>query len=92
MTDGRSDYVTLRSTDGGKTWPLESLQVLGSHQGLERLLESGLGSGRSGRAARLDLTGISALLPVSDSHRYEISILVTFSTRETEGKPGRART
>ncbi len=42
MTDGRSDYVTLRSTDGGKTWPLESLQVLGSHQGLERLLESGL--------------------------------------------------
>ena len=54
MTDGRGEYVTLRSTDGGRTWPLESLQVLGTHQGLERLVESGLAP--EAPAAPLDWT------------------------------------
>ena len=42
VVDGmHGEYVTLRSTDGGKTWPLDSLQSLGTHQSLERLLVSG---------------------------------------------------
>ncbi|MBI3973453.1 MAG: exo-alpha-sialidase [Chloroflexi bacterium] len=35
------EYVTLRSTDGGRTWPVETLQSLGRHQDLERELLSG---------------------------------------------------
>lgn len=35
------EYVTLRSVDGGRTWPLDTLQVLGTHQGLERELLGG---------------------------------------------------
>ena len=36
----RGEYVTLRSTDGGRTWPLESLRVLGTHAGLEAALRA----------------------------------------------------
>src|SRR4051794_28734923 len=33
------EYVTVRSTDGGRTWPVESLQSWGSRQGIqERML------------------------------------------------------
>ena len=43
VVDGmHGEYVTLRSTDGGETWPIDSLQVLGTHQSLERQVVSGL--------------------------------------------------
>ena len=43
VVDGiHGEYVTLRSTDGGETWPTGSLQVLGTHQSLERQVVSGL--------------------------------------------------
>ena len=43
VVDGiHGEYVTLRSTDGGKTWPLDSLQSLGTHQSIERQVVSGL--------------------------------------------------
>ena len=43
VVDGmHGEYVTLRSTDGGETWPIDSLQVLGTHQALERQVVSGL--------------------------------------------------
>ena len=37
----RGEYVTLRSTDGGHTWPLSSLQVLSARLDLDRQLLSG---------------------------------------------------
>jgi hypothetical protein len=44
VVDGeRGEYVTLRSGDGGRTWPVEGLQVLGTHADLERRLLSGDG-------------------------------------------------
>ena len=36
------EYVTLRSGDGGRTWPAEGLQVLGTRRGFERALRAGL--------------------------------------------------
>ena len=38
----RGEYVTLRSTDGGRTWPRERLQVLGSRQSYDQKLLSGM--------------------------------------------------
>ena len=39
VVDARGgEYVTMRSTDGGATWPLEGLQSLGSRQDIERPL------------------------------------------------------
>lgn len=34
----RGEYVTLRSTDGGRTWPRETLASLGTHHSLEAAL------------------------------------------------------
>jgi hypothetical protein len=36
VVDPISEQVTMRSTDGGRTWPTESLQVTATHQELER--------------------------------------------------------
>jgi hypothetical protein len=36
------EYVVLRSTDGGRTWPREGLRSLGTRLGLERQLLTGL--------------------------------------------------
>ncbi len=39
VVDARGgEYVTLRSSDGGRAWPLEGLQSLGSRQDIERPL------------------------------------------------------
>ncbi len=35
------EYVVLRSTDGGRTWPAEGLQSLGSRHEIERRLLAG---------------------------------------------------
>ena len=41
VVDARGgEYMTMRSTDGGKTWPLEWLRSLGSRQDIERPLYS----------------------------------------------------
>ena len=37
----RGEFVTLRSTDGGRTWPRETLGSLGTHQRLEQALLAG---------------------------------------------------
>ncbi len=37
------EYVVLRSTDGGQSWPLDTLQILGSRIDLERQLLGGVG-------------------------------------------------
>ncbi len=34
----RGEFVTLRSTDGGRTWPRETLTSLGTHHSLEAAL------------------------------------------------------
>lgn len=42
VVDGQyGEYVTLLSRDGGRTWPLETLQVLGTHEGLAGRLTMG---------------------------------------------------
>jgi hypothetical protein len=42
VVDGqRGEYVVLRSSDGGHTWPVEGLQSLGTHADLERRLLGG---------------------------------------------------
>src|SRR5438552_3792271 len=38
---GGGEYVVLRSTDGGRTWPVEGLQSLGSRREIERQLLEG---------------------------------------------------
>jgi hypothetical protein len=35
------EYVTLRSGDGGRTWPREGLQILGNRRGFEQALRAG---------------------------------------------------
>jgi hypothetical protein len=37
----RGEFVAVRSTNGGRTWPREGLQVLGTHQSIERALLAG---------------------------------------------------
>lgn len=39
--DPHGEFVTLRSTDGGATWPRESLGVLGTHAAFDRALLAG---------------------------------------------------
>ncbi|MEZ4867392.1 MAG: sialidase family protein [Caldilineaceae bacterium] len=38
------EYVVLRSTDGGQTWPVDGLTSLGTRLGLERHLRAGIGT------------------------------------------------
>ena len=41
MDGQRGEHVVLRSGDGGRTWPVEGLQSLGTRAGLERRLLGG---------------------------------------------------
>ncbi len=91
VVDGlHGEYVTLRSTDGGKTWPLDSLQLLGTHQSLERQVVSGLAPEGAVRAARLDFARLLRHHRDLAVHRSSPSTWATRSTRATGDEPGRA--
>ena len=92
VVDGmHGEYVTLRSTDGGETWPIDSLQVLGTHQSLERQVVSGLAP--EAPAEPLDWTSPDFCVTAgSGAHRSLRSTSDTCSTRATEDVAGRALT
>ena len=92
VVDGiHGEYVTLRSTDGGKTWPLDSLQSLGTHQSIERQVVSGLAP--DAPSEPLDWTSPDFCVTAGSAVRRSLhSTWATCSTRATGDEPGRAPT